>query len=130
LLVIDLEATPPTHDHRLNDLKVQIYADVADKAGIVELYGSPTSKASRPNPTLMKKAGIKDYEGFAKDILTTGHAKPISLEYSLTTFPEMKRQALKIAALGKNVYVKIPITNPVAKPSLPLIRELVAQQLS
>jgi transaldolase len=113
----------------LNDLKVQIYADGADKAGIFELYGRPYIKGLTTNPTLMKKAGIKDYEGFAKDILTTVTAKPISLEVFSDEFPEMKRQALKIAALGKNVYVKIPITNSRGEPSLPLIRELAAQQV-
>jgi transaldolase len=113
----------------LNDLKVQIYADGADKAGIFELYGRPYIKGLTTNPTLMKKAGIKDYEGFAKDILTTVTAKPISLEVFSDEFPEMKRQALKIAALGKNVYVKIPITNSRGEPSLPLIRELAAHQV-
>ena len=77
----------------------------------------------------MKKAGIKDYEAFAKDILNTVTAKPISLEVFSDEFPEMKRQALKIAAWGKNVYVKIPITNSRGESSIPLIRELAARQV-
>ena len=113
----------------LNDFKVQIYADGADKAGILDLYGKPYIKGITTNPTLMKKAGIKDYEAFACDILKTVTAKPISLEVFSDEFPEMKRQALKIAALAKNVYVKIPITNSRGEPSVPLIRELAAQQV-
>jgi len=111
----------------LNNLKVQIYADGADKAGILDLYGKPYIKGLTTNPTLMKKAGIKDYEAFAKDILQTVTQKPISLEVFSDDFSEMKRQALKIAAWGKNVYVKIPITNSIGKSSIPLIAELAAQ---
>jgi transaldolase len=113
----------------LNDIKVQIYADGADKAGILDLYDKPYIKGLTTNPTLMKKAGIKDYEAFARDILKTVTAKPISLEVFSDEFPEMKRQALKIAAWAKNVYVKIPITNSRGEPSLPLIRDLAAQQV-
>ena len=113
----------------LNDLKVQIYADGADKAGILDLYAKPYIKGLTTNPSLMKKAGIKDYEAFARDILQTVTAKPISLEVFSDEFSEMKRQALKIAAWGKNVYVKIPITNSLGEPSLPLIRDLAAQQV-
>ena len=113
----------------LDSLKVQIYADGADKAGILDLYAKPYIKGLTTNPTLMKKAGIKDYEAFAKEILQTVTAKPISLEVFSDAFPEMKRQALKIAAWGKNVYVKIPITNSLGEPSLPLIRDLAAQQV-
>ncbi len=111
----------------LNTLKIHIYADGADKAGILDLYAKPYIKGLTTNPTLMKKAGITDYEAFAKDILQTVTAKPISLEVFADDFPEMKRQALKIAGWGKNVYVKIPITNTRAESAVPLIRELAAQ---
>ena len=111
----------------LNDLKVQLYADGADKAGILDLYAKPYIKGLTTNPSLMKKAGIKDYEAFAKDILQTVTAKPISLEVFTDDFTDMKRQALKISALGKNVYTKIPITNSRGDSSLPLIRELAKQ---
>ncbi|WP_404421241.1 transaldolase [Nibricoccus sp. IMCC34717] len=111
----------------LADLKVQIYADGADKAGILDLYAKPFIKGLTTNPTLMKKAGIKDYEAFAKDILQTVTAKPISLEVFSDEFPEMRRQGLKIASWGSNVYVKIPITNSRGESSLPLIRELAQQ---
>ena len=108
----------------LNALKIQIYADGADKAGILDLYAKPYIKGLTTNPTLMKKAGIKDYEAFARDILRTVTTKPISLEVFTDEFPEMKRQALKIASWGENVYVKIPITNSRGETSIPLVKEL------
>jgi transaldolase len=111
----------------LNDLTIQLYADGADKAGILDLYSKPYIKGLTTNPSLMKKAGIKDYEAFAKDILQTVTAKPISLEVFTDDFTDMKRQALKISALGKNVYTKIPITNSRGESSLPLVKELAAQ---
>ena len=111
----------------LDTLKIHLYADGADKAGILDLYAKPYIKGLTTNPTLMKKAGITDYEAFAKDILQTVTAKPISLEVFADDFPEMKRQALKIAGWGENVYVKIPITNTRAESAVPLIRELAAQ---
>jgi transaldolase len=113
----------------LNDLKVQIYADGADKAGILDLYSKPYIKGLTTNPSLMKKVGIKDYEAFARDILQSVTAKPISLEVFSDEFPEMKRQGLKIASWGQNVYVKIPITNSRGESSLPLIRELAQQNV-
>jgi len=113
----------------LNTLKVQIYADGADKAGILDLYAKPYIKGLTTNPSLMNKAGIRDYEAFARDILKTVTAKPISLEVFSDEFPEMQRQALKIAAWGSNVYAKIPITNSRGESSLPLIRELAARNV-
>lgn len=108
----------------LSDLKVQLYADGADKAGILDLYAKPYIKGLTTNPTLMKKAGITDYEAFAKDILQSVTAKPISLEVFSDDFPEMKRQALKINSWAANVYTKIPITNSRGESALPLIKEL------
>ncbi|HZZ18400.1 MAG TPA: transaldolase [Opitutaceae bacterium] len=111
----------------LNDLKIQLFADGADKAGILDLYAKPYIKGLTTNPSLMKKAGIKDYEAFAKDILQTVTDKPISLEVFTDDLTDMKRQALKITAFAKNVYTKIPITNSQGQSSLPLIKELAAQ---
>lgn len=111
----------------LQTLKVKIFADGADKAGILDLYAKPYIKGLTTNPTLMRKAGIKDYEVFARDILQTVTAKPLSLEVLSDDFPEMRRQAEKIAGWGDNVYVKIPITNARGESSLPLIRELGLQ---
>ncbi len=111
----------------LQQLKVKLYADGADKAGILSLNANAAIQGMTTNPTLMRKAGIKDYEAFAKDILQSVTTKPISFEVFSDDFPEMKRQALKIAAWGKNVYVKIPITNSRGESCLPLIKELGQQ---
>jgi transaldolase len=113
----------------LNDLKIQIFADGADKPGMLALYANPLIKGLTTNPTLMRKAGISDFEAFARDVLQTIREKPLSLEVFSDEFPEMKRQALKIAAWGANVYVKIPITNTRGESALPLIRELAAQRV-
>ena len=111
----------------LTDLKVKIFADGADKAGMLSLYANPVIKGLTTNPTLMRKAGIADYEAFAKDILQSIKDKPLSLEVFSDEFPEMKRQALKIAAWAPNAYAKIPITNTRAESSLALIHELTQQ---
>ncbi len=108
----------------LSDLKIQLYADGADIAGILDLYSKPYIKGLTTNPSLMKKAGIKDYEAFAKEILQTVTDKPISLEVFTDDLVDMKRQAMKITAWGKNVYTKIPITNSHGESCLPLIKEL------
>src|SRR5690606_28290687 len=94
----------------LNDLKIHIYADGANQAGILDLYQRPYIKGLTTNPSLMRKAGIKDYEAFAREILQTVTAKPISFEVLSDEFPEMRRQALKLQSWSDNVYVKIPIT--------------------
>lgn len=111
----------------LNELKVQLYADGADKSGILDLYAKPYIKGLTTNPSLMKKAGAKDYEAFARDLLQTVTAKPISLEVFSDEFAEMRRQAAKIRSWGANVYVKIPITNSRGESALPLIRELAQE---
>ncbi len=111
----------------LDSLRVRIFADGADKAGILSLYANPLIKGLTTNPTLMRKAGIQDYEGFAKDVLKSVTDKPISFEVFSDDFAEMRRQALKIAAWQQNVYVKIPITNTRAESALPLIRELASE---
>src|SRR5262245_6696553 len=111
----------------LQQLKVKLFADGADKAGILSLNANPAIHGMTTNPTLMRKAGIKDYEAFARDILQSVTFKPISFEVFSDDFTEMRRQALKIAAWQKNVYVKIPITNSRGDTSLPLIKELGQQ---
>ena len=108
----------------LKDLKIKIFADGADKKGMLELNANPLITGMTTNPTLMRKVGITDFEAFAKDILTGITSKPLSLEVFSDEFAEMKRQALKINDCGKNVYVKIPITNTRSESSLPLIKEL------
>jgi transaldolase len=114
-------------DKTLAALKVKIFADGADRAGILSLNANPLIRGLTTNPTLMRKAGIKDYEAFAKDILGSVTSKPISFEVFSDEFNEMRRQALKIASWQKNVYVKIPITNTRAESALPLIAELAKE---
>jgi transaldolase len=109
---------------QLHQLKVKIFADGADKAGILSLNANPLIQGMTTNPTLMRKAGVKDYEAFARDLLQAVNVKPISFEVFSDEFPEMRRQALKIAGWQKNVYVKIPITNSRGESSLPLIGDL------
>ena len=110
----------------LKDLKVKIFADGADKKGMLELNANPLIQGMTTNPTLMRKAGISQFEAFARDILQGITVKPVSFEVFSDEFPEMKRQAMKINSWAKNVYVKIPITNTRDESSLPLIRELAA----
>lgn len=111
----------------LSQLKVKLFADGADQAGILQLNANPLIQGMTTNPTLMRKAGIKDYEAFAKEVLRSVTRKPISFEVFSDDFPEMRRQALKIAAWGRNVYVKIPITNTRSESSLSLVRELARE---
>jgi transaldolase len=111
----------------LADLKIKIFADGADKTTLLALNADSLIKGMTTNPTLMKKAGISDYEKFAHEILSEINEKPISFEVFSDEFPEMRRQALKISKWGRNVYVKIPVTNTRAEPSLPLIRELAKE---
>jgi transaldolase len=110
----------------LATLRVKIYADGADKQGMLQMNANPLIKGMTTNPTLMRKAGLKDFEAFARDILQSITNKPISLEVFSDEFSEMRRQAHKISSWGKNVYVKIPVTNTRAEPALPLIRDLAA----
>jgi transaldolase len=108
----------------LADLPIKIFADGADKDGMFRLYRDPLIKGMTTNPTLMRKAGISDYEKFAHEILEVVKDKPISFEVFSDDFADMRRQALKISQWQANVYVKIPITNTKGESSLPLIAEL------
>ncbi|MBI3631136.1 MAG: transaldolase [Candidatus Sungbacteria bacterium] len=109
---------------KISDLRVKIFADGADKAGMLEMYQKPYIHGFTTNPTLMRKAGIADYRAFAKDILSAIPNRPISFEVFSDEFSEMERQALEIAGWGDHVYVKIPITNTRREPSYDLIRKL------
>jgi transaldolase len=108
----------------LKNLKIRIFADGADKKGMLELNANPVIQGLTTNPTLMRKAGVTEFEAFARDILQRITVKPVSFEVFSDEFSEMKRQALKINSWAKNVYVKIPITNTRDESSLPLIHEL------
>jgi transaldolase len=106
------------------DLKVKIFADGADRAGMLDLYRNPLIKGFTTNPTLMRVAGITDYEAFAREVLQVIPDRPISLEVFSDEFAEMEAQARRIAAWGENVYVKVPVTNTRGESSIPLIRAL------
>jgi len=111
----------------LEQLKVKIFADGADLDGILELYRNPYITGFTTNPTLMQKSGISDYEKFARDVLEKIPDRPISFEVFSDEFDEMERQARKIAAWGKNVYVKIPVTNTRRETSTELVRRLALE---
>jgi transaldolase len=108
----------------INDLRVKIFADGADKAGMMEMYAKPYIKGFTTNPTLMRKAGVTGYRDFAKDILWAIPDRPISFEVLSDEFREMERQALEMAGWGNEVYVKVPITNTRREPSYDLIKKL------
>ncbi|MBV9071001.1 MAG: transaldolase [Acidobacteria bacterium] len=109
---------------RLEDLKVKIFADGAEKAGMLEMYAKPYIKGFTTNPTLMHKVGLTDYRAFARDIVGVIPDRPISFEVFSDEFDEMERQAREIATWGDNVYVKIPVTNTRREPAYDLVRRL------
>lgn len=106
---------------------IKIFADGADKAGMLSMYKNPRIDGFTTNPTLMRKADITDYMGFAKEILQTIDDKPVSFEVFADEFEEMERQAREIATWGSNVYVKIPVTNTKKLSSASLIKKLSAE---
>jgi len=114
---------------RIQDLKVKIFADGADKADMLEMHSKTFIKGLTTNPTLMKKAGISDYKAFCKDILTIIKDKPLSFEVFSDNFDEMEKQAMEIASWGENVYVKIPITNTKQQPCYPLVKKLAVEKV-
>lgn len=114
---------------KISELKVKIFADGADKAGMLEMYSKSFIKGLTTNPTLMKKAGITDYRAFCKNILTFIKDKPLSFEVFSDDFSEMERQALEIASWGDNIYVKIPITNTKQEPCYDLVKKLASRKV-
>lgn len=111
----------------VDNLKIKIFADGANVKGMVEMYAKPFVKGFTTNPTLMAKAGITDYRGFAKEVLAQIPDRPISFEVFSDDFAEMERQAKEIASWGKNVNVKIPVTNTQGEPAYKLIQTLAKQ---
>ncbi len=110
----------------IDALRVKIFADGAEKAGMLELARLPYVAGFTTNPTLMRKAGIADYRAFARDVLSALPDRPISFEVFADEFDEMERQAHEIASWGKQVYVKIPVTNTRGESACALIRRLAA----
>jgi transaldolase len=112
-------------NENLNTLKVKIFADGADIDDIIEMNNNSLIQGLTTNPTLMRKAGIKNYTNFAKEVLSIVKEKSISFEVFSDDLIEMRNQALKIASWGDNVYVKIPITNSLGISTHELVKELV-----
>jgi transaldolase len=108
----------------LETLHVKIFADGADMNSILQLYRKPYISGFTTNPTLMRKAGIVDYETFGRELLARIPDRPVSLEVFADDFDEMEEQAHIISSWGRNVYVKIPITNTRGVSSCALIRRL------
>jgi len=109
---------------RIADLTVKLFADGAERTEMLRLYANPLIQGFTTNPTLMRKAGVSDYEVFARDILTAIPDRPVSFEVFSDDFLEMERQAHRIASWGGQVYVKIPVTNTRGESSVALIRRL------
>lgn len=105
-------------------LTTKIYADGADLNALLRLAGEPHISGFTTNPTLMRKAGVSDYAGFAKEVLDHISDRPISFEVFSDDLGEMREQALEIASWGPNVYVKIPVTNTRGEWTDSLVREL------
>jgi len=108
----------------IDGLRVKIFADGADRAGMLDMAAKHHVKGLTTNPTLMRKAGITDYRAFATDILAEIRDKPISFEVFSDEFADMERQAMEIASWAANVYVKIPVTNTRREPAAPLVGRL------
>jgi transaldolase len=108
------------------ELRVKIFADGADRAGIAELAAKPWVRGFTTNPTLMRKAGIQDYAEFAREVLELVPDRPISFEVFSDEAAEMEEQARLISSWGDNVYVKIPVTNCRGEPSGEIARRLAA----
>ena len=108
----------------ISELKIKLFADGADRAQIVAAQANPLISGFTTNPTLMRAAGVKDYEAFAHEVLEVVTERPISFEVFADEFCEMERQAHKIASWAKNVYVKIPVTNTRRQSSMELVHRL------
>ena len=108
----------------VNGLQVKLFADGADKAGMLEMYRNPLIKGFTTNPTLMCKAGVNDYKAFAQDIVKVIPDRPISLEVFSDEFDEMEQQAQEISSWGENINIKIPVMNTRREPSYDLVRRL------
>jgi transaldolase len=108
----------------LQKFRIKLFADGADLQEMVQEYQKGIAQGFTTNPTLMKKAGVKNYEEFARSALEAIPDLPISFEVFSDDFFEMEREARKVAKWGDNVYIKIPITNTKQMSSIPLIRTL------
>jgi len=115
---------------QIKDLKIKIFSDGANLQEMIEMNKRDFIQGMTTNPSLMKKAGIKDYKNFANEVLNEIKNKPISFEVFSDDFIEMEKQANEIASWGENVYVKIPITNTKKESSSGLINNLAKKKLN
>ena len=109
---------------KAENFKIQIFADGARIEEMIKMNNDPLIKGLTTNPSLMRKAGIKNYKSFATEVLTHVKTKSISFEVFSDEFEEMQTQAEEIASWGENVYVKIPITNSKGVSTAQLIKNL------
>ena len=109
---------------KLANLKVKLFTDGADKAQIVEMAKQPWIAGFTTNPSLLKKAGVRDYEAFARDLVAAVPDRHISFEVFSDDIPEMLAQGRVIAAWGRNVHVKLPVTTTRGEPLYDTIRTL------
>ena len=112
---------------RVQDLKVKIFADGADLTGILEMYKSPLIKGFTTNPTLMRKAGVTDYEAFARNLLESVTDRPVSFEVFADDFASMISQGRAIASWGKNVNVKVPVMTTGGEFTGPVLQALASE---
>lgn len=112
------------------ELTIKVFADGAELDAIAKLAASPLIKGFTTNPTLMRKAGVADYRAFAQAVLRAVPDKPVSFEVFADDFEGMRDQATEIGRWGRNVNVKIPVTNTGGVSSEPLIRELSRRGVS
>jgi len=109
---------------KLANLKVKLFTDGADKAQIVEMAKQPWIAGFTTNPSLLKKAGVRDYEAFARDLVAAVPDRHISFEVFSDDIPEMLAQGRVIASWGQNVHVKLPVTTTRGEPLYDTIRTL------
>jgi len=103
---------------------VKIFADGADLAAMRKLATDPLIQGFTTNPTLMRQAGVGDYETFAREVLSLVSGRPVSFEVFADDLDQMERQALTLASWGPNVYVKIPVTNTKGVSTVPVLHSL------
>jgi transaldolase len=114
-------------NNEISKLKIKLFADGAEIDNMIEMASMPHIAGLTTNPTLMRKAGVSDYQSFAKSVLKEITQKPVSFEVFSDELDEMERQANTIASWGENVYIKIPITNTLGHSTSKLIGKLAKQ---
>ncbi|MBI4969548.1 MAG: transaldolase [Rhodospirillales bacterium] len=113
-----------------NPLSIKLFMDGADIGAMTKAYAARSVQGFTTNPTLMKKAGIRDYEGFARQAIAAIPDLPISFEVFSDDFPTMEKEARAIAGWGGDTYIKVPVTNTQRDSAVPLIRKLSAEGFS